>query len=112
MTERHQQCAEILYLIYRDWDVKSLPRSVRMKMWEIFANRVRAAAHQSNTLRQFVEKLSSMLEIHALSDPELINLLHHDDECLALLREETKLLTLMVRQKLHDAKGGHHNAQT
>jgi len=104
MTQYHEQCVEILFRIYKDWDVSSLPQSVRVKLWEIFVNRVRTAAHQSTTLRQFIEKLSSMLEIHALSDPELLNLLHHDDECLVLFREEAKLLILMLRQKLYQAK--------
>ena len=112
MTERHNQCAEILYRIYKDWDVTKLPRSIRMKLWAVFVNRVKAAAHQSVNLRHFVYKLTDMLEIHTLSDPTLLDLLTNDDECLSLLREEAKLIVLMVRQKLHDEKEGRQHAKT
>jgi len=111
MTERHHQCAELLFLIYKDFDVAALPQSVRVRVWEVFANRVRAAARQSTNLRMFVEKLSGMLDIHALSHPEILNLLHDDEECLQLLRDETKLLVLMVRQKVADEKEAKKNAK-
>lgn len=112
MTPRHEQCAEILLRIYKAWDIGRLPQSVRVRHWDIFISRVKSAAYQSTTLRQFVEKLTRMLDIAALTDYSLLGYLHDDDECLQLLRDEAKIIVLLMRQKLHEQKEDGKNAKT
>ena len=112
MTQYHEQCAEILLRIYKAWDIARLPQSVRVRQWEIFLSRVKSAAYQSITLRQFVEKLTKMLDIVALTDHSLLDYLHDDDVCLQLLRDEPKILVLLMRQKLHEQKEGKQHAKT
>jgi len=99
MTEMHEKVATLLAAIWRGVPADYKSR-YRRTIWQQFEDNVRAAAYTSN-LGKFISSLCSKLQaqIGAKDSMAVEAILNggNDRALLKLLREETTLLTLMVR---------------
>lgn len=105
------QAVDIIFSVWRgiNWDNVSSRR--RMKIYDEFANKIKSASATGKT-SQFLEKLcekmdSNIIEADAPKVLEIIRDLESLDmdlEILDILRSETELLVLMMREANNELK--------
>lgn len=105
MTPEHEMAADLLDAIWRGTaaDYKS---KYRRNIWEQLENNARSAATSTNDLGKFVNSLclkmnGAMLGKTNEERQKAIEILngHRDSALLKLMREQTMLIVLMVRQR-------------
>jgi len=89
-----------------DWDKIKLERAY--KIWDEFSNKVRASAFTTNKFNIFINKLCKKLDIAALSDRCLNEIIEMDDDIkykiLDLIRNDLHSVILAMRLNIEIRK--------
>lgn len=103
--QKHLWARDLIYLIWRaiSWD--NISSSRRMKIYDEFTSKIKSAA-STNSIAKFTERLCAKLGIRSISgDIGVRSLLEKNDpEVLALLRDETQFVVLLMREIIEAKK--------
>ncbi len=106
-----QDAVTIITSIWRGIDWESVSSRRRMKIYEEYQNKIKSAA-RTGKLSNFVEKLAEKMNgtVSGADAPEVLKIVKevesydHDLEILDILRSETALLILLMREAQGELK--------
>ncbi|MBU1999466.1 MAG: hypothetical protein KKE64_08255 [Candidatus Omnitrophica bacterium] len=103
-----EDCLIILKAIWSNINWDNVGAMRRMKIYEEFASKIKSSAMTSSLVR-FVEKMMQKFEIREIGNAEVLVILQkgQDRKMLKVLREETTILMLLLREWIGIKKEKH-----
>ncbi len=100
VEQDREKTVDILQAIWNSVDWQSFPQSLRVKVYDLFASRIKSAALTSS-LPIFVETLCKKMGVRSISNEKIVDVIKDkkNNALLKLFREETALLVLMMRER-------------